>query len=1608
MAVESQSVRIPAIDRVTGLIRASGQKSEALDHFTDLFFTRADSGEFDGYDEESLAALVLSAWQFISSHKFGTYKIKVENPTSLTCDHGDLTIIEVVNDDMPFLVDSIMGEILERGLTVHFVSHPVYTIRRTGKSKITELTGTHEDGPEGSGRESYIQIHLDCIREPQQREELKASLSGILDRVRIVVDDWRAMLERLNRAVAAYTASPPSVPVSDLAESIQFLKWLLDNNFTFLGMRAFAFIGDEKSGNLEPVPDSGLGILRDRDVYVLSRGGQMVHMTPEIRQFFLTPEPLIVTKANVRSVVHRRTHMDYIGVKVYSDTGEISGELRIVGLFTSTAYTRSIPRIPFLRLKADMVMQRSGYPPNSHSGKALSNVLETFPRDELFQIDVDRLYETALGILQLELRPRTRIFPRIDKFDRFVSILVYTPRDRYTTDVRKKIGDYLADAYMGRVSAFYLFFPEGPLVRIHFIIGRHEGETPQPERQLLEADIAAIVRTWEDDLTEILEQRQDATGIARKYCSAFSPAYQGALSAERAVEDIEQFEELSADNPVALRFYREQGDSRAQAHVALYHAHGPIPLSRRVPVLENLGFAVINEHSYPVSPAGVEEGLAFSLHDMVLESTNGEEVDLAECAARLEACFLAVWRGEAGNDFYNRLVLQAGLDWRETAVVRSYGSYLRQIGTPFGQAYMSDTLIRHIAVTKDLMALFRLRSDPALAPTAKEMEKQQGQIISRIEAALEKIPSLDEDRIFRHFLNIIQATIRTNFYQQDGEGNPPPAIAIKFDSARVDGAPSPRPFAEIFVFSPRVEGIHLRGGRIARGGLRWSDRAQDFRTEVLGLAKAQQVKNVVIVPTGSKGGFVPKFLPQEGTREEILEEGVAAYKLFISSLLTVTDNLVDGKIAPPESVICHDGDDPYLVVAADKGTATFSDFANAISVERGFWLGDAFASGGSAGYDHKKMGITARGGWEAVKRHFREMDMDIQSEPFTAIGVGDMSGDVFGNGMLLSRQTKLLAAFDHRDIFIDPDPDPAASWKERKRLFGLARSSWQDYKTELISSGGGVFSRAAKSVDLSSEIQALLEIDAGSMTPNELIRSILKSRADLLWFGGIGTYVAAPHETDDQIGDRASDAIRIKTGDLQVRVVGEGANLGMTQQARIAFARAGGRVNSDAIDNSAGVNSSDLEVNIKIALGSAVAAGRLDLPARDKFLAGMTDEVAEACLSNNYLQTLAISLGERNGTTDLGFQMRLMRSLERNGLLDREIEFLPDDSELEERRMAGEGLSRPELAVLLAYAKIDLYNELVASRVPDDPYFEGELFGYFPKTLQEKYPEDIEGHRLRREIIATRLANSIINRGGSTMFVRLKEETEHAAQDIALAFTAALAIFDLDDLYGQIDALDSKLAGSFQLDLYLRLQTLLRQQTAWFLRHPSYEGGLSAVTDLYGAGIATIRKELDKIITADQRQSIKNDRQSLEQAGVPASLARALAGLRALAEAPDVILVAEQCGKEIVAVARNYARAADYFRLGALKIGAENLLVADYFDRLAINSTVGALASAQRGIVQDIVCSGGDASFDGWLEENRYRAERTRRALDEVLDGGDFTLSKLMVAVGHLGDLSAS
>lgn len=1596
--------------KVTKELNKSSKNREEIVQFANHFFVKGYGDDFADYNPKEIAAIARSAFEFRKQRQAGTGKVRVFNPEyerdGWTDPH---TVIEILNDDMPFLVDSVLDELAENSNPIFLLLHPIEKVRRlVSTGVITSSTKKMNET-----KESFIHVHVERISSAGARAALVKRLETVLREIRLAVLDWAPMMDRVIKVIDEYKEVPPPIPVDELTESLAFLNWLIDGHFTFLGIRQYKFEGGADTGDLVAIRKSSLGILRDPKVEVLRRAGKMVSMTPEVRDFLRDPAPLIIAKANVKANVHRRTHMDYIGIKMFDNKGRLQGELRLVGLFTSVAYTRSVKAIPILRRKAERVLEASGFNRDGHSGKALQNILENYPRDELFQIDEETLVQNSLGMLRLSERPRTAIFVRKDKFDRYVSVLVFVQRERFNTDVRIKIGNFLAEAYDGRVSAHYTSFPEGTLTRVHYIIGRNEDETPSPNIANLEVTIEGLTRTWSDNLTVAIESKNGgavARGLIKRYANAFSPAYQDAFTPAQGLADIARMENLAHIGGLSIEFgsNTREGDG-CSIRLKLYHCGGPIPLSDRLPILEKMDFRAINERSYHITRGEGETGDDVWVHDIVLQHAKGQKIFLDKLEDRLEACFMAVWNGVAENDGYNALVLNQGFGWRDVAMLRTYGKYLRQVGVSFSQMYMAATLVNHGKIATWLVDLFHTRFDPRLQRGGSASTARENSLLNKLEDALSEVSSLDEDRIIRHFSNVIMCTWRTNFFQTGKDGQPKPSIAVKLNSKEVDGLPEPRPFAEIFVYSPDVEGIHMRFGKIARGGLRWSDRPEDFRTEVLGLVKAQQVKNAVIVPVGSKGGFVPKKLPQSGTREQILEEGIRCYKMFISSLLDLTDNLDGTKLIPPNEVVRHDGDDPYLVVAADKGTATFSDIANGISEDKGFWLGDAFASGGSAGYDHKKMGITARGGWEAVKRHFREMNIDCQSTPFTVIGIGDMSGDVFGNGMLLSKQTKVIAAFDHRDIFIDPDPDPAKSFAERKRLFGLPRSSWQDYTPALISKGGGVFSRSEKSIPLSKEICAMTGLKTKSATPNELMRALLKSEADLLWFGGIGTYVRATTETDSDAGDRANDTIRVTAKELKFKMIGEGANLGMTQLSRIEFAQNGGRMNTDAVDNSAGVNSSDLEVNIKIALGSVEATGKLTRKERNKFLAKMTKQVASLVLRNNIQQTLSITLAETRGIEEIGFQQRLMRSLEKRNLLDREVEFLPSDAEIHERQAAGIPLTRPELSVLLAYAKIVLYDDLLATNVPDDTYLGAELMRYFPEILQKTYPEAIQGHKLRREIIATMLANSIVNRGGPSIISRLMDETGADVAAITAAFAIARDCFGLTDLNGQIDALDNKIDTGEQTKLYVMAQTLMREQLVWFLRNTPTTEGLETVIGHYRSGLAELEASLGAILPAVMNEGVAQVEKQLVSNGIPAKLAQKVAALGILSRGPDIIYVAERSGKKLKDVAKVFFELGTDLKIDWLTKKADEVSSTDYFERLALNRVIDNMYDAQRAIVREILSGKAPAAqaFKTWKKENAVIFERTQQAVNETVEAGDLTLAKLTVASGHLRDLVA-
>jgi glutamate dehydrogenase len=1577
--------------------------------FASALFSHAAPDDLALLSDQALEVLAREAWVHVSRHTSGEHHVRVYNPEFADKNDPDITVVEIVNDDMPFLLDSTLNELNEHNCDIRLVVHPILTVGRDNSGQPVSFTGeANRADAEGTARESLIHIHIERIDAEETRELIKAGVKRVLDDVRLATGDWKSICGRVEAAISDFKNAPSPLPAEEVSEAVAFLQWLVENNFTFLGTREYAYVETSEGDRMEPIADTGLGILRDPDLRLLRRGRELVVMTPETRAFLHEPVPLIVTKASVRSRVHRRSHLDYIGIKLFDGAGKITGELRVVGLFTSTAYTRTARSIPLLRRKINLVERRAGFDHGSHSGKELANILENHPRDDLFQIEPNILYDISMEVLSLYERPRVRVVPRVDEFNRFVSVLVFMPRDKYTSDVRTRIGIYLAEVFDGRVSASHVGLSEGPLARIHYIIGHDEGAIPDVSREQIEAEVAARVQTWDDRLKIALSRQyagRRARELANLYSKSFSVGYQDAFTAQAAVADVATIEGLTATNALSITFYRRPRDTDARISLKILSLGRALPLSERVPVLENMGFRAVNERTYRVDPRHSEAGVVW-LHDMTLERSHGGIIDLNKSGGTLTGLFMALAGGQAESDGYNALALEANLGWRDIAMLRSLSRYLRQAIIPFSQDYMWGVLVKHAAIAASIAQLFHARFKPDDSLSADSREQQEAKILENIETALAQVEILDEDRILRRFVNLVQASVRTNFFQAQENGTPKDTISFKLESRKVDGLPAPRPLYEIFVYSPRVEGVHLRFGKVARGGLRWSDRPQDFRTEVLGLVKAQQVKNAVIVPVGAKGGFVPKFLPA-GPREAVLEEGTAAYRIFINSLLDITDNLRGDEVVPPVNVVRHDGDDPYLVVAADKGTATFSDTANILAAEHGFWLDDAFASGGSVGYDHKKMGITARGAWEAVKRHFRELDIDIQTTPFTVAGIGDMSGDVFGNGMLLSPEIKLVAAFDHRDIFIDPDPDTKSSFAERLRMFNLPRSSWQDYDKSLISEGGGIFSRAAKSIPLSRKIQELLGLTKARATPQEVMSAILKMPVDLMWFGGIGTYIRSSVETDEQVGDRANDSVRVTATELRCKVVGEGANLGATQRGRIEFAARGGRINTDAIDNSAGVNSSDYEVNIKIALSIPVNDGRLNRENRNTLLASMTDEVGYLVLRNNYQQTLALSLAERRGLEDMGFEQRLMQTLEGRELLKRSVEFLPDDATIAERIRTNQSFTRPELAVLLAYAKITLFDDLLASNVPDDPYLGLELARYFPQAMQDQFPDAIQNHRLRREIISTILANSMINRGGPSFVVRLADQTGADVSHIAAAFAAARGAYRMIDLHHAIDELDTKISGDLQLKLYGGVQDLLLSRIVWFLRNVDLSTGLESVMQRFREGVDAVRASLDESLGEEARNECNQRAAELAAQGVPQELAEWLASLPALVGAPDVVLVAEATHQRVDVIAKTLFGVNDVLGLERIRNAARLITVSDYYERLALDRAIDQIESAERAIATRVAGKGiGREAVELWASSEPEVA-RVQSTVHDIVASG-LTLAKLTVVANMLGDLVRS
>ena len=1551
---------------------------------------------FDGIAADTLAARSPAALFAAARQQFellarprrhGEFRIAVEPLTDGDgrCDTALMTVI----DDMPFLVDTLGMAVRETGAEIDWMIHPVVRVARDADGRLAGPP-SHAGANEHADDESVIRIEF-AAPAGLDVAALEARIRASLDDLARVVADWHPMRRQLQRVMADLDTAPSGVDPDECAETQAFLRWVADDHFTFLGYRCREVVatgGDADS--MVDVPDSSLGLLREDRPGIDPDG--YVAPAAMMDKYSQSGRVLVVTKANARAWIHHPETMDVIAIKRFDETGNVVGAHRFLGLFSGEAYAASPRHIPLLRQKVRHVMTRAALRPGSHAAKSLRYILETFPRDELFQSSEDELYDTVIGVLGMRETERLRLFLRRDRYERFHSCIVYLPRERYTVELRDRIVRELERRLNGSAQETDAQFLRGAVVRVHCQIATDGPVDGGIDARSLEADLIAATRDWSD---RFAAAARDAGTLMPAYAQAFDIGYRERFDAEAAVADARLLAGLDAEAPPVLRFVGLTRDG--DVALKLYGGGPEMTLSRVLPILENFGLSVHTQRPYAVARPGHDRQW---IHEYEAEHPEAECLAAGERADYVAEAFADIVAGRAENDGLNRLVIAAGLAPRQVVLVRTVTRYLLQTELPFSPVYVQTQLAAHAELVADLVALFEQRFDPDGA--AERVSEDD------ILAALDAVASLDADRVLRAFHGVVTATLRSNYFQRDADGRPKPYVSIKLDPHRVPELPRPVPMFEAFVYAPEVEGVHLRGGPVARGGLRWSDRREDFRTEVLGLMKAQMVKNAVIVPVGAKGGFVLKDTPAEETREARQARGIAGYKIFIRGLLDITDNRVGDAVEPPPRVVRLDADDPYLVVAADKGTATFSDIANGLSREYGFWLDDAFASGGSAGYDHKVMGITARGAWEGVKRHFRELGRDIQREPFTVVGIGDMAGDVFGNGMLLSEQIRLVAAFNHRHIFIDPDPDPAATFAERKRLFEAAGAAWSDYDPALISAGGGVYERSAKTIELSSEARAALAIDDRRLTPNALIREILRAPVDLLWNGGIGTYVKARTESHADVGDRANDSVRLDGRELRARVVGEGGNLGLTQAGRIEYALAGGYLNTDAIDNSGGVDSSDLEVNIKIALGAVEAAGRLDRDDRNALLAEMTPDVIELVLRTNYLQTQQISLMAADSITRFDEQVSYMRTLERDGVLDRRLERLPDDEAIEERLRSRQGLTRPELAVLVSYAKIAVAEAVVAGDLPDDPWLERTLADGFPAALAERHPDAVTGHRLKRELITTLVTNQMVDRLGIATAHRLPAGFGSRMDAAVRAYLLADAWLDGEALFHDIEALDNRLPTEQQYALHKIVIGLLKHVMSWWLATPEIDGDMATLIERFGADARRLLADLPQFLAGSYHAHWQADFEAWTEAGLDEALAARIASADAGGGVLDVVSLAEGRGRDVGEVASIYYAVGDELGVAWLQDAIHDLGADGRWAALARAGLRGDSYRIHQQIAAQVLDMPGPTPLDDWREAHGRTIEYVAARMAELQAIDRPGHAHLTVAVRDLARLTSA
>ena len=1573
-----------------------------MERLLGLYYRHISPSDLDEHAPEDLLGALIAHWHLMHQRRPEEAKVRVYNPEQE--EHGWRsrdTIVEVVAQDMPFLVDSISSALNRRGLAIKLTIHPVFGVSRDANGIVSAVHDPN-DNAETVAQEAVIQMHVDR-QPPAALHELQRAVSEVIRDVTLATSDWLKMKQLAEKVRDGLPTSSADATLFDSSEVQAFLNWMINDHFLFIATCQFGLQGTAKDARLRFVGDSGLGVLSGDSA---ARAATWVPgLGVDLSGF---DADLMITKANARSPVHRPAYMDCVAIKHRNEAGEVIGLDCLIGLFSSAAYSTPPRQIPLLRKKAEMVFAGTEVSPRSHSGRVVANILDTFPRDSLFQIEYQDLLETTLGVLSLQERQRTRLFVIADPFRRFYTCLVYLPRERYSRETRLAIQDVLVDYFDATDVVYETYFSESILARINFMLWAPVRAGRKIDKEGLEQRVIETATTWHDGLRTALSSQLEEALAARylhEYAQAFPGGFREDFHPRIAVNDIERIERAREHARLQLHLYHPIEEAGDHLHVRLYSPQRPVSLSQAIPILEHMGLSVFGERPYRIRHAKGDVWI----HDFATRRP-GEDGEVSRSAQDLFVdTFLRAWDRAIDSDRFNGLVLSAELSWKQALMFRAYSRYLHQIKTPYTESYMITVLNRHPEVIRILNRYFQLRFDPA----APGDESEQNQQLERFEQALESVTSLDEDRILRKLLNLIQATLRTNFYRVEAERAAAPYLSFKIDPVQVSDMPLPRPMFEIFVFSARMEGVHLRGGRVARGGLRWSDRMEDYRTEVLGLMKAQMVKNTVIVPVGSKGGFIVKHESANDSREVRQQKVVDCYKTLLRGMLDITDNLVGDQLVPPNMVVRHDVDDPYLVIAADKGTATFSDIANQVSADYGFWLGDAFASGGSAGYDHKAMGITAKGAWESVKRNFRELGHDTQSTPFTVIGIGDMAGDVFGNGMRLSPHIRLIGAFNHRHIFLDPEPDAAASFEERSRLFASPQLSWADYDRQLISPGGGVHSRDAKSITLTAEVRAMLDLQVERATPNDLIRAMLKAPADLLWNGGIGTYVKASTETHEQARDKANDALRVDACELRCRVIGEGGNLGLTQKARIEFAMQGGQIYTDAIDNSAGVDCSDHEVNIKILLDKLIADGDLTTKQRNRLLVEMTDDVSRLVLADNYAQTQAVSIVHAAGVERLYEQARFMDLLEQKGPFNRQLEDLPDKKAITERMALGKGLTKPEIAVLLAYSKMAYFEAIVGSDIPDDPFMLDRLMHYFPPALSKRYPNEIAAHRLRREIIATVLAGDISNHVGPGIGFRVREETGSDVASVAKAYLVVSAIFETDSLWQGIEALDNQVSAQVQIEMLSAISGFLEQTLTALLRGYKACLDMTTLTSHFHDGVAELKEAMPRPLAEDDKAAFEQRARHFSAAGVPLDLARAVAALEPLSTALDVVEVARKTETDIAAAAwvhsaLNHTLELDWIRRQIAALGVQT-----HWHLLARKKLQASLNQHQRDLTAEVLRSQQNPGtpcgiLEHWVDANRAMLERHEQIIAEFKAGGVFDFAILSLIVAGIAELLPS